>query len=331
MQMNAPHPETDVLPPGYPPQYPPAAFQGPPGHTGYHGPQAAYPVPPAGYPGPPAGYPGPPAGYPVPPAGYSHAGPVGFPVQNQPVYNPPGGPAGVPWMPAPPPPLNCPPGLEYLSQINQVLVHQQIELLEVLTGFETNNKYEIKNSLGQRVYFAVEDNDFCTRNCCGPSRPFTLRIIDNMGKEVITLERPLKCSSCCFPCCLQELEIQAPPGVPIGYVIQDWHPCLPKFTIQNEKREDVLKIIGPCVVCSCCADIDFEIKSLDEQIVVGKISKQWSGFVREAFTDADNFGIQFPLDLDVKMKAVMVGACFLIDFMFFENTGNREQRTGVWQ
>ena len=31
------------------------------------------------------------------------------------------------------------------------------------TGFETNNKYEVKNTLGQKVYFAVEDNDCCTR------------------------------------------------------------------------------------------------------------------------------------------------------------------------
>lgn len=42
------------------------------------------------------------------------------------------------------------------------------------------------------------------------------------------------------------------------------------------------------------------------------ISKQWSGIAREAFTDADLFGISFPMDLDVKMKAVMLGACFLI-------------------
>nr|XP_020013390.1 phospholipid scramblase 1 [Castor canadensis] len=222
-------------------------------------------------------------------------------------------------MPAPPPPLNCPPGLKYLSQIDQILAHQQVELLEVLTGFETNNRFEIKNSLGQRVYFAVEDTDCCTRNCCGASRPFTLRILDNLGQEVVTMERPLRCSDCCCPCCLQEIEIQAPPGIPIGYVIQTWHPCLPKFTVQNEKREDVLKIAGPCVECRCCEDIDFEIKSLDEEVVVGRISKHWSGFVRETFTDADNFGIQFPLDLDVKMKAVMLGACFLIDFRFFES------------
>ena len=45
---------------------------------------------------------------------------------------------------------------------------------------------------------------------------------------------------------------------------------------------------------------------------VGKISKQWSGLVKEAFTDADNYGISFPMDLDVRMKAVMLGACILI-------------------
>ena len=34
---------------------------------------------------------------------------------------------------------------------------------------------------------------------------------------------------------------------------------------------------------------------------VGMISKQWTGLIKEAFTDADNFGISFPLDLDVKV------------------------------
>lgn len=46
---------------------------------------------------------------------------------------------------------NCPPGLEYLATVDQLLVHQMVELLEAFTGFETNNKYEIKNTLGQKV------------------------------------------------------------------------------------------------------------------------------------------------------------------------------------
>ena len=32
------------------------------------------------------------------------------------------------------------------------------------------------------------------------------------------------------------------------------------------------------------------------------ISKQWTGIVKEGLTDADNFGINFPLDLDVKVQ-----------------------------
>ena len=34
---------------------------------------------------------------------------------------------------------------------------------------------------------------------------------------------------------------------------------------------------------------------------VGKITKQWSGIGKELFTDADNFGVSFPKDLDVKV------------------------------
>lgn len=56
----------------------------------------------------------------------------------------------------------------------------------------------------------------------------------------------------------------------------------------------------------------FKVLSADGDRQVGMISKQWSGIAREAFTDADLFGISFPVDLDVKMKAVMLGACFLI-------------------
>lgn len=59
--------------------------------------------------------------------------------------------------------------------------------------------------------------------------------------------------------------------------------------------------------------VNFEkVRSREGSIQVGKITKQWSGLVQEAFTDADNFAISFPLDLDVKIKAVLLGACFLI-------------------
>ncbi|KAJ8278033.1 hypothetical protein GJAV_G00083050 [Gymnothorax javanicus] len=213
----------------------------------------------------------------------------------------------------------CPPGLEYLTQVDQLLIKQKVELIEAFVGFESNNKYEVLNTLGQNVFYAVEENDCLTRQFCGPLRAFTIRVLDNFGHEVIAVNRPLKCTTCCLPCCQQELEVQAPPGNTVGYVMQQWHPCVPKFIIHNENWEPVLKLQGPACGWSCQPDIDFEIMTMDEVNTIGKISKQWTGLLREVFTDTDNFGIQFPLDLDVRMKAVMIGACFLIDFMFFES------------
>lgn len=129
------------------------------------------------------------------------------------VSNQPSSSAGYSAVPsAPPPGPASPNGLEYLMQIDQLLVHQQVELVEALTGFETNNKYQVKNVMGQPVFFAAEENDCCTRNCCGSARPFKMNIVDNFGKPVMRLERPLRCQACCCCCCLQELRVFSPPG-----------------------------------------------------------------------------------------------------------------------
>ena len=54
---------------------------------------------------------------------------------------------------------------------------------------------------------------------------------------------------------------------------------------------------------------------------VGKITKQWIGIVKESFTDADNFEVTLPSDLDAKVKATskkkatLLGAVVLVDFM----------------
>ena len=40
---------------------------------------------------------------------------------------------------------------------------------------------------------------------------------------------------------------------------------------------------------------------------VGKISKQWSGFVREMFTQADNFGVSCELLFKLKLNQYAYG------------------------
>ncbi|XP_067118476.1 phospholipid scramblase 1-like [Centruroides vittatus] len=226
------------------------------------------------------------------------------------------------WMPAPTSPIDCPPGLEYLCTLDKLFVEQEVQLLEALTGFETANKYSIKNELGQIVYYAVEETDCLTRNLCGPIRPFEMKLLNSSANEIISLSRPLRCMTCWCPCFLQELEVMAPPGTKIGLIKQDWSIMRTKFSIQNHEGEKMLSILGPCCnckCCNCCCDVNFKVYDIEGNNV-GKISKKWSNLAKEAFTNADVFGISFPKDLDVTIKAVVLGACFLIDFMFFERS-----------
>ena len=91
--------------------------------------------------------------------------------------------------------------------LNQVLIKQKVEMFEAFTGWETNNKYTILNVMGQPIFKASEKTDCCTRQCCGPFRPFDMEIVDNFGTEVIHLNRHLRCDSCCCPCCLQKMDV----------------------------------------------------------------------------------------------------------------------------
>jgi len=47
-------------------------------------------------------------------------------------------------------------GLEYLLQVDKLKVKQLASTVEALTGWDTNNKYEIFNSDDQKIFFAVE-------------------------------------------------------------------------------------------------------------------------------------------------------------------------------
>ena len=87
-------------------------------------------------------------------------------------------------MPVQEPVPNCPIGLKYLLHVDQLLVKQGIEMGEVITGWETANKYSILNSLGQKVFQANETYDHgCSMYCCGNLREFTI-IINGLEYEI---------------------------------------------------------------------------------------------------------------------------------------------------
>nr|XP_002131402.1 phospholipid scramblase 1-like [Ciona intestinalis] len=234
------------------------------------------------------------------------------------------------WMQMPQSVPGCPPGLEYLTQLDQLLVHQQVELFEALTNIETKNRFVLKNALGQQCYYAYEESELCMRICCGPGRGFIMHVVDNAGREVLRMTREFKCCAGCCWCantdhCAFNITVESG-GTHLGTIKQAQSCWIPNYHILDETNKEIFKIEGPCCICqgACCTcDFPFHIKTADgAESVIGSVTKQWSGLGKEMFTDATNFSVTFPKDLDVKMKAVLLGATFLIDIMFFEKNNN---------
>ena len=62
---------------------------------------------------------------------------------------------------------------------------------------------------------------------------------------------------------------------------------------------------------------------------IGEVSKKWSGFLKEATTDADTFLVRFPGQWTNMEKALLLAASFAIDFDCFEtNASDRASRSG---
>merc|ERR1711962_124704 len=219
--------------------------------------------------------------------------------------------------PADPPPPNCPPGLEYLLLVEDLVVIQRIEKLEIITRYETNNKYEVYNALGQQNFRLKEDSNALSRQWHGSSRSFNILVLDNYDRHIAHFYRPFKWKCCGYS--MQEIEIESPPGNIIGFVRQEYTCCGSRFTVFDaDKTTPLIKIVRPgCQVNYGAAH--FELRDLSETTEIGAVRKHWSGFARERFTDADDFSISFPPDLDVKVKASLLGALMLIDFMYFED------------
>ncbi|XP_068200348.1 phospholipid scramblase 1-like [Palaemon carinicauda] len=215
-----------------------------------------------------------------------------------------------------------PPGLEYLAQLDTVLVKQKCEVFEILPGCETNNQYILKNNSGYEFFRAVEHTNYCLRHVCGSIRAFDIAFLDHEDQEILHLSRPFRCNSFCCPAfTLQTIEVSCPPGNPLGTVSQEWSFCTPlasKFSLFNASGDKVLRVIGPTCTSGCGDDVKFKIVTAHGSAQIGSITKKWQGYCNESLSEADNFSINFPIDLEIRSKALLLGAMFLIDFMFFE-------------
>ena len=199
--------------------------------------------------------------------------------------------------------------MDALTGIDSLVIQQRKEWGEILTGFETKNKYAIMNTAGEQLYFAAEvGGNFLVRIFLKAWRPFEITVIKPDNTVALALKSP-------FRFYFREIEIHNPTGQVIGYVRRNFSILRRKYTVYDHQGQPICELFGPIL-----HPWTFEIRENEQ--VFGKITKKWSGLLKESFTDADNFGVTFPGQWPDNIKAILLGAVFLIDFVHFENKNN---------
>ena len=198
-----------------------------------------------------------------------------------------------------------------LTDYQELVVRQTKEMLEIFTGFETANRYRVLTPEGEEAMFAYEESGMLSRQFMGSHRPLNLHVIDNNGQPIINAYRN-------FFWFFSHLNVQDGSGAPLGSLHRKFGVFHRKFALLDPSGQQIAGLNG-----SLFRRYTFTLNNASGQ-EMGRIVKQWGGILREGFTDADTFSIQFSdVERSQEMRLLLLASAFAIDLDFFENKGSR--------
>jgi uncharacterized protein YxjI len=191
----------------------------------------------------------------------------------------------------------------------RLTVRQQKRWLEIIFNFEQKNRYEVFDEDQQNVLHVEEQGkglwSTLKRLFLGPVRPFTTHVSDAASSElVLVVTRP-------FRFIFHRVEVFAGNGDKIGAIERRWSWIRRIYSIEDASGRPIAEIFGPFL-----KPWTFEIREHGQ--TVGAIRKRWSGFGKEMFTDADNFGVELDHISDPILRALAFAATILVDVVHFE-------------
>ena len=165
-----------------------------------------------------------------------------------------------------------------LSQFPELYVRQEIEHLEVFTGFETANRYSVRTPDGEQLLYAFEESSMLGRTLLKKHRPLNIHVIDGNNANVITASRS-------FYWFLSHLHVSDGSGQRIGSMQRRFSFLTRRFDLMDATGRIVAEMRGPIF-----RPYTFMVYQQGQE--VGRVTKQWSGVGREMFTDADTFKVE---------------------------------------
>ena len=146
------------------------------------------------------------------------------------------------------------------------------------------------------------------RHMLGSRRPLEVEVQHPTGKAMLCLHRPVYWF-------FSEMAVQDPVGPPVGFVRRRFAFLWKRYDLcdANGKVFDMISS-PPWRIWK------FPIRDPASGEEVGAISKKWSGLLKEMFTDADSFGVNYGLKpWTAAQRAIIFAAALSIDLEFFEN------------
>jgi hypothetical protein len=112
--------------------------------------------------------------------------------------------------------------------------------------------------------------------------------------------------------------ITQPDGSKLGQLVQKYNGCTPKFIVKDEFNKPLMIIKGPGGITCCCNNCNLDsmlLKSAEFSIL--SLTGEKVGCIMKETQDY-SFGIKFDKDISVSAKALLVGAAFAINFLYFD-------------
>lgn len=202
---------------------------------------------------------------------------------------------------------------QLIEQTTEVFIHQVKEWSEIILGFESGNKYELLDKNGLKIGYMAEESPgimgFLVRQILKSHRPFHIKIWDNAGKEVLRLKRG-------FFFFFSTIEIFGEANELLGTVNRRFGIFYKKYDLLDERGRLFARVKAPIWRLWTFPIFD------ERDNEIGVIKKSWGGLLKEAFSDADKFGVSLP-NLEYKEKAVTLACAVTIDLDFFEDNSQR--------
>ena len=235
--------------------------------------------------------------------------------------------------------------IKELESCTGVIIKQQPELFEAITGCETPNRYHVfgQTPQGYKYLFKCMERSHCCMRLCCPSnvREFNMDILHvaNGGIQIATKKfanafKPLKCP--CFCCNRPEIFVNLGESTPVGKIKHMFSCCDPEFEVFESNGNLKYFVHADCCQCGllCANNICgkfstalFNIYAAGTNNIIASISKMSAQSYTEVITDADSYSVSFPEGATANDKLLLIALGLMIDYQYFEtDASNSEQR-----